>query len=141
MCFALLKLASAGDSVAILHQMDRVTGLSNKQLLILAGAMEWLAALYCVLGRSIAVRGLILLCLNVVFYAYKALAYLSDFREPGQRCPCLGFAGSWLSLSASQEQTILVLASIAFIGVGVYALVTELRTGDNSDNRLTIVQK
>lgn len=116
-----LKLISALSKVPVLAVSDPVlTFLSNKQVLLLAGSLEFFVATLIALnpGELDGIFALLAIC--GTFVLYRAGLLMLGTHPP---CPCLGRASDWLHLAPQQTNTIAVVILIVLICIAVSSLI------------------
>lgn len=95
---AAAKLWSATGSAKLLSTIDPITGLTFRNLMIVAGAIEIGVALYLVRGRSLLLRTAALCWLASNFMLYR----FAGHQMKVSMCPCLGTLTSSLPFSKAQ---------------------------------------
>lgn len=102
------KLISASGSAPILDWPDPLFGLANRQMLLLAAALEVGVVLALAAPMSGKYKHLLVCWLSANFVVYRLALHLVS---PGRPCPCLGSLTERLNLGA--QATGILLWSIA----------------------------
>jgi hypothetical protein len=114
------KLYSAAGSVKVLDIPEGLFPMSNRQTLLVVGAIELLISLYLLLGKSRCVKLTSIAWLGMNFALYRIASMLLVIGKP---CPCLGSITQWLPIKPVVVNYILVSIVIYMIvGSGLFLM-------------------
>ena len=116
---ALLKVFSAIDSAPYLEHNSQLVPISNRSLLLTAGAIELVGALLLSGSNTFTFKAAVAACIGLLFGAYRFVLWAGGFPTP---CKCLGDATHWLGLSDATERHISLLV-LLYITAGSAALL------------------
>lgn len=117
----LLKILDSTVRADYFDQPDSVFFfLSNRQMMLIAAALEIGVAVYIWFAPSIKHRGIALLWLCSSFVLYKIGSEKTFATKP---CSCLGILGKWLKLSNHQLEVITWSLLFTMIAMAIIILI------------------
>ena len=119
---ALMKVLDSVSRADYFDQADSVFFfLTNRQMMIVAAALEIGVAVYILFAPSIKFRGLALLWLCALFILYKIGLDKTFATKP---CSCLGILARWFKLSNHQLGIITWLLLAIMIAIAIIMLLS-----------------
>lgn len=118
---SIAKLYSATGSAKILDLTEALLPLTNRQTLLLLGAIELVIALALVLGRNDAVKLICIIWLSSNFVLYRVASFLLVVGRP---CPCLGSITERLPFKPAVIDRLLVCLVVYMLLGSCFFLVT-----------------
>jgi len=111
------KVWSAFGDMKVLALLDPITGLAFGHLMLAAGIIEVVAAMFCVFNNSIKLRIFVIAWLVTNFVIYRIGLWAVGWQKP---CSCLGTLTEALHISPHAADTALKII-LAYLLVGSYA--------------------
>jgi len=134
---AVAKIVSSGGNAGALNVNDRVFGLPNSYLLLLAGLVEGAAAIFCFIGKSRRMQVAILAWLASVFLLYRLNLWAQGYRG---LCPCLGNMTSAIHLPSRAADWWLRVV-LGYILIGSYSALLWLRYSQKNFTETALIDR
>jgi uncharacterized membrane protein YGL010W len=114
---AIAKIVSAFGAQMFLLQLDPLTGLSFRHLLLLAAAMELPIACLCLFTNKLKLNTLLIAWISTSFLVYRVGLWQMNWQHP---CHCLGNLTDALHISPETADTSMKII-LGYLLLGSYA--------------------
>lgn len=121
-------LTAAGDS-KILYELDPIFGLKNDRLLIAVGVLEAAIGIYCWRNALLRTKGILLLWIGGIFFAYRVGLWWMGYRKP---CTCLGSVADHIGMSDQSADMVMKSVLAFLIAVGAAAVFRRNTSGESN---------
>jgi hypothetical protein len=116
------KLISSLGSALILRMTDPILAISVRNIFWISGLLELIVATYCVFGRSVSARAIMVAWLATTFGLYRISLLWVDYRRP---CICLGEITDELHIPQGVADMIMKVI-LVYLLLGSYGILARL---------------